>query len=338
MAYRSPKKYEPEQPGLFSSSMLNEDDLRVPQDNLPSADDESSCIDESDFYVASDNVEDPVFFISFGSGSSGNCSYVGDRRSGFLIDAGIDGKKVEQTLAEHGISMDRVRGICLTHDHGDHVRYVYSILRNHRHMKLYCTPKILNGMLRRHSLSRRIKDYHRAVYKEFDFSIGNFVITPFEVLHDGTDNCGFFINHGRANMAVATDLGRITPRVENYMSQAHFVVIESNYDLNMLLTGPYLDHLKARIRYDNGHLDNEDSARFIAGIYGPHLRYVFLCHLSKDNNTPDIALSAHRRALTAAHADIVVGDGTNEHLSDVQIIALPRYDATGMYVLRCPLS
>lgn len=278
--------------------------------------------------------DETIRFMSFGSGSSGNCAYVGDERSGFLIDAGVEGAIVENSLRAVGIPMTSVKGIILTHDHGDHVRYIYSLLRNHRHLLVYCTPRVLNGMLRRHSLSRRVKDYHRAIYKEFEFSIGNFVITPFEVMHDGSDNCGFHIRHGNITMAVATDLGCISERVDHYFSNVNFMMLESNYDHRMLLTGSYPDYLKARIEKETGHLDNQVSARLVADKWHPELSYVFLCHLSNDNNTPQIALETHTSAVTAAHPDIKIGDGTQENLTDLQIIALPRFDPTPLYFLR----
>lgn len=306
-------------PGLFTSEMLGE---RAPVPAPKPA------------RQHNDAVDGPIEFISFGSGSSGNCSYVGDDRGGFLIDAGVAPDRVEQVLKGYGIGMTKVRGIILTHDHGDHVRYVYQFLRNNRHMLVYCTPKMLNGMLRRHSLSRRIKDYHRAIYKEFEFTIGNFVITPFETSHDGTDNCGFFMCHGNSSMAIATDTGIITERAAFYMSRVNFLVIESNYDAQMLRNGSYPDHLKARIFADNGHLDNAVSAAFVAGVWKPQLTYVFLCHLSNDNNTPDTARRAHLQAMAVTHPEVKVGDGTSENITDVEIIVLPRYDATRLYHLR----
>ena len=320
MARRSSYTDNMDLPGLFTPEELGE--RPIVNAEAPSASDKANANNE------------PIYFMSFGSGSSGNCSYIGDRRSGFLIDAGVDAKKVEDTLLTHGISMDKVKGILITHDHGDHVRYVYSLLRNHRHLLVYCTPKALNGMLRRHSLSRRVKDYHRAIYKEFEFKIGNFVITPFEVLHDGTDNCGFYITNGSSSIGVATDLGCISPRVDHYMSQANFLMIESNYDLQMLRNGRYPDYLKARIEQENGHLDNNVSAQFVASRLRPELTHVFLCHLSHDNNTPELALEAHRCAYREANREIRIGDGTQENLTDIQLIALPRFDATPLYVLR----
>ncbi|MDE6490322.1 MAG: MBL fold metallo-hydrolase [Muribaculaceae bacterium] len=307
--------------------------LRENTDNDDTTDSGSSLADDP-VMLHNDATDDRIYFISFGSGSSGNCSYIGDRKTGFLIDAGIDGKQVTDELKRHGIEMTAVKGICLTHDHGDHVRYAYSILRNNRHIGLYCTPRTLNGLLRRHSISRRIKDYHKAIYKEFTFEIGAFRITAFDVMHDGTDNAGFFIEHGSLRMAVATDLGCISPRVDHYMRQSNFIVIESNYDLPMLMAGTYPDYLKARIVATNGHLDNDDAARYISSIYSKELRYVFLCHLSHDNNTPDKAIAAHTKALEPHN--IAIGDGTRELTTDLQLIALPRYEATAMYVLRMP--
>lgn len=306
-------------PGLFTAEMLGEAAIPAEVPGGP---------------LALQSDDEPIYFMSFGSGSSGNCAYVGDKSGGFLVDAGIDPAVVEKALKDKGISMNHVRGIILTHDHGDHVRYVYTFLRNFRHMLVYCTPKMMNGILRRHSISRRIRDYHRAIYREFEFSIGNFIITPFEVSHDGTDNCGFFICHGSASMAVATDLGCITERVEYYMRQVNFIIIESNYDHTLLVEGTYHDHLKARILADNGHLDNQVSAEFVSKVWTPKLTYIFLCHLSHDNNRPEIAYGTHKEALIAAHPGLSVGDGLREHLSDVQLVVLPRYDVTPLYALK----
>lgn len=282
------------------------------------------------------NAIDALTFISFGSGSSGNCAYLGDSKCGFLIDAGVDADKVKTALKANGLSFDNVKGICLTHDHGDHVRYAYTLVRKHPHIGVYCTPKALSGLLRRHNISRRIKDYHRPIYKEFPFKIGDFEITAFEVSHDGTDNSGYFITHGNHRFAIATDLGCITPRVDYYMRQANYVMLESNYDAHMLQTGPYPMHLKARIAAANGHLDNVETGRFLSEIQSPQLRYVFLCHLSQDNNTPDTALSEVRSALLRAGVK-GVGDGSGtleSRICAVQLVALPRFEASQLYSLR----
>lgn len=275
-------------------------------------------------------------FISFGSGSSGNSAYISDDNCGILIDAGVDTDTVKAALRRHGLSLDNVKAVCLTHDHGDHVRFVYSLVRKHTHIGVYCTPKVLSGILRRHSISRRINDYHRPIYKEFPFRVGDFEITAFDVSHDGTDNSGFFITNGDFSFAIATDLGCITSRVDYYMRRARFIMLESNYDLRMLRTGPYPMYLKARIEADSGHLDNTVAAQFLASVYRPEVSHIFLCHLSNENNTPAAATEAVSSALIGAGVTSV-GDGSGSIASrdcPVQLVALPRSEASPLFLLR----
>ena len=268
-------------------------------------------------------------FISFGSGSSGNCAYIGTSKAGVLIDAGVEGKYVTEQLLHNGIDADAVKGILLTHDHGDHVKYAYSLLRFHRHMKLFCTPKTLNGLLRRHSISRRIKEYHAPIYKEFPFEIGDMTITAFEVSHDGTDNVGYSVEGAGVRMVVATDTGFVTERADYYMRGADAVMIEANYDAEMLRRGPYPEHLKARIASPAGHLDNADTAAYLASIASPSLQYVFLCHLSHDNNCPEVAVKTVSDALAAAGQ--TVSDSSLKR--GIHLSALPRFTASPLFVI-----
>lgn len=276
-----------------------------------------------------------LHYICFGSGSSGNSCYLGTAAGGIIVDAGIQTDIVEDTLLANGIGMDRVRAVLLTHDHSDHVKYVYNLLRNHRHIRLFCTNRVLNGILRRHSISKRVKEYHMPIYKEIPFRILDFEITAFDVPHDGTDNMGFSIAFDNRNFVLATDLGAVTERAEHYMSAADYLVIEANYDLRMLLTGRYPEYLKARIRTDHGHMDNTDTAGFLRRIVTDRLRYVFLCHLSKDNNTPALALKAVREGLEAAGRTVGNADDTiSDRRADVRLMALPRSEPSRRFVLR----
>lgn len=278
-------------------------------------------------------------FISFGSGSSGNSSYIGTAESGVIIDAGVDYRHVVESLTGNGIPMTAVKGVLVTHDHGDHIRYVYSLVRNYPHIGVYCTPRCFNGIMRRHNISRRLKDYHRPIYKEFPFKLAGLEITAFDVSHDGSDNAGFFITSGSGSdmlrFAIATDLGCITPRVDYYMRQARFVVIESNYDERMLANGPYPTHLKARIAAPNGHLDNREAARFIASIINPELTHLFLCHLSHDNNTPEVALTTMKSSLASVGITRVGSacETPDDRECPVQLVALPRHDSSPLYYL-----
>ena len=277
----------------------------------------------------------PLFYISFGSGSSGNCCYLGTRNAGILIDAGVLTETVVDTLKENGIEMENIVGICLTHDHGDHVKYAYNIVRKHKHMKVYCTNRVVNGMLRKHNISKRIKDYHSPIFKEIPFKLGDFEITAFDVPHDGDDNMGFFVRHGDKNFVVATDLGAISERARHYISQAHYLMIEANYDKEMLIKGTYPDYLKRRIQTDRGHMDNVETAAFLSEIYTPQLKYIFLCHLSNDNNTPEIALNTISKALKDRGLTIGTAQETIEdRKADVQLMALPRLEPTRWFVFK----
>lgn len=331
-----------ELPGLF-------DGLEIDMTRQMGVPEEPQGRDDSEPAEAKtpDNIElkpealkrpEAIRFISFGSGSSGNCAYLGSKEGGILIDAGVDSKVVMEQLAENGISMRSIAGIVLTHDHSDHVRYAYQMLRANRHMLLYCTPRTINGLLRRHSISRRIKDYHKAIYKEFEFEAAGFVITAFETSHDGSDNAGFSFKRGNQTFVVGTDMGMITERADHYMRQADYLMLESNYDLDMLVHGHYPEYLKARIIGAKGHLDNVMAAKFavdVAQAEGSTLSHLFLCHLSEDNNTPEKALECMRSALTAA--GISVGDAAASPMAQearIRLAALPRFVSSPLFILR----
>lgn len=276
-----------------------------------------------------------LHFMSLGSGSSGNCSYLGTKRGGILIDAGVKTEEVVKMLASNGVSMSSVKALLITHDHSDHVRYAYNIVRNYKHIRLFCTNRVLNGILRRHSISKRIKEYHNPIFKEIPFRILDFEITAFEVPHDGTDNMGFSVEFDNRRFVLATDLGAVTERARHYMSRANYLVIEANYDLHMLLNGRYPEYLKARIQTENGHMDNVATGSFLKEIVNPDLKYVFLCHLSQDNNTPAKALKEVREALESVGK--IVGNASETILdrkADIQLMALPRFEPSRWFLFR----
>ncbi|MDE5723795.1 MAG: MBL fold metallo-hydrolase [Paramuribaculum sp.] len=300
----------------------------VVQHTAPTADKEPAPANPIEEPIKDYPVErGSLILVSFGSGSSGNCAYLGTRSGGILIDAGVDVPTVTKGLESIGLTLEDVKGILITHDHSDHIRFAYSIVRKHSWMGIYCTPKTLNGILRRHNISRRLSDYHRPIYKEFPFELAGFRITAFNVSHDGSDNSGFFLEAGSQSVAVATDLGSITERVDHYMRQANHIIIEANYDAEMLRCGRYPAYLKARIEADDGHLDNTVTARFLSSLLTPRLHNVFLCHLSEDNNTPQKAIEAIGDALRS-HPDVAAGAITMPRLD-----IFPRYDRSTVYRL-----
>lgn len=282
-----------------------------------------------------DMPADPLVYISFGSGSSGNSCYIGTRRAGILVDGGVRPEFISAAMKENALPEDAVKAVIVTHDHSDHVRYIYKILRQLRGARLFCTNRVMQGMLRRHNISRFIRDYHQPIFKEIPFKVAEFEITAFEVPHDGTDNMGFIISREGRNFVVATDLGAVEERAGHYIGLADYLMIEANYDSDMLANGPYPQYLKARIRTRNGHLDNRDTAACVARTASSRrLSHVFLCHLSKDNNTPSHALTAVRTALL--EAGLSVGDGTEsieDRAADIHLTVLPRFDATRLFIL-----
>lgn len=278
-----------------------------------------------------------IDFLSFGSGSSGNCAYIGiPGQGGILVDAGVEADKVLDGLSANAIPLTTVQGLLLTHDHGDHVKYAYALLRKlGKDAKLYCTPRTINGILRRHSISRRIKDFHKPIYKEFAFQVGPFAAMPFEVSHDGTDNVGFCLSAYGHNFVVATDMGIISERADHYMRQANFLMIETNYDNAMLDNGTYPEYLKARIRGDRGHLANNVTAEYLASMWSAQLTDIYLCHLSHDNNRPELAHQAVASAL--ASKGIKIGDDTGSphaRQAQVRVCVLPRTEISHLFVHR----
>ena len=276
-----------------------------------------------------------LLFMSFGSGSSGNCSFVGTHSAGILIDGGVDNNFVTDRLLHSGIDMSAIQGILLTHDHADHVRFAYALLRRNPHMRLYATPRVLEGILRRHNISRRIKDYHAPIYKEHTYTFGPMTVIPFETSHDGTDNAGFAITCGPTTLVIATDMGCVTERADYYIRQATALVIEANYDSGMLERGRYPEYLKSRIRSPRGHMDNAETARYLADILVPgKLRSVFLCHLSNDNNTPELALDEVGKALRGRGVSLAECHATMSlDSTEIYLTALPRYETSLLYRL-----
>lgn len=300
--------------------------------------------DSQDFAIDIAKLQRPssLRFISFGSGSSGNCYYLGidsgeGKSTGVLIDAGVEPDCVYKALRDNKIDIHTISGILLTHDHGDHVKYAYTLLRANKHMVLYTTMRTMSGILRRHNISRRIKDYHKIIYKEFEFDAGGFKVTAFETSHDGTENVGYAINtpDGIHHFVIATDTGKITDRADFYLRMANYIVIESNYDLRMLMTGRYPEYLKARIVGEHGHLDNTVASDYIKSIVSPALSHVFLCHLSEENNTPEIALENMQKALV--EKGLRIGNPANPLMAadtDIAVGVLPRTGVSPQFLLR----
>ncbi len=231
-----------------------------------------------------------VRFVSISSGSNGNCYYIGNDQTALLIDAGVGFRTIKQRLAQAGISISSVKMMLVTHDHSDHVRGL-SRTASALSVPVYATARLHNALRQCHYIEgdavgccRTIKENEQAV-----LCGGNVKVTAFEVPHDATQTLGYAINFFGTRFVFMTDLGRVPQIAMGFCRRANYLVVEANYDVDMLIHGSYPPDLKARVIDDFGHLSNEDCAKMLAAVRHPELRGVFLCHLSKDNNTPVLA-------------------------------------------------
>lgn len=260
-------------------------------------------------------------FISLASGSSGNCYYLKTSEITILVDAGIGPRVMKKRLAEHKLTYEDIDAILITHDHADHIKGV-GYFGEKRNVPVYSTEKVHAGMNRSYCMTYKLTNSVRIVEKEVSFTLGDVHITPFDVSHDSTDSVGYLLKIGDLNFCVCTDVGHISETVIQYASQAHLLVLESNYDEDMLQRGPYPYHLKKRIVGEKGHLSNADAARFVREFAHKDVRHIWLCHLSQDNNHPQLAYKNVEQALMdAGH---MVGE-------DVKLDVLKRLTPSEMY-------
>jgi phosphoribosyl 1,2-cyclic phosphodiesterase len=236
-------------------------------------------------------------FFSLSSGSCGNCYYLGNKRYGILIDAGLGPRVIRKRLAQHGVELSSIMAILITHDHYDHIKSA-GYLGEKMYIPVYATRAVHRGIEACPMINNRLNGSAKYIEKGAPFQIEDLRITAFNVPHDSNDNAGYLIEFGGQKLAIATDVGMITEEVAHYMLQANHLVIESNYDEEMLQNGRYPIYLKKRISSGTGHLSNRQAAEFLANNFHDGLRNIWLCHLSGDNNNPQLAYSTMKEHLS----------------------------------------
>lgn len=229
-----------------------------------------------------------LIFLSLASGSSGNCYYLGTPEYGMLIDAGIGIRTIRKVLKDNNIDFEKIIAVLITHDHADHIKTVGCLGEKH-HIPVYATEEVHAGIDKSRYVLETLLGSRRKVVKEEPFVLRDFRVTAFEVPHDSSDNVGYHIEFGNHRFTFATDVGHITETVSKYMAMANHLIIEANYDEEMLRFGSYPQFLKERVSSPTGHLSNREAAEFLATHYTPELKDIWLCHLSRDNNHPELA-------------------------------------------------
>lgn len=267
-------------------------------------------------------------FISLGSGSSGNSYFLLADGFGLVIDLGIGIRLFKRTFRNYGLTLPTIKALLLTHDHTDHVKSAGALSAEFG-IPVYASPEVHASVVANHHVAKKVpKEMRREVSVESVFEIGPFKINAFKVPHDSADNQGYVIRHGETVFVLLTDVGHFTEEAAQAVGQATHLVVESNYDPQMLREGRYPARLKARISGGRGHVSNKETADFLAANLNPAIiRNVWLCHLSAENNRAEIAERTVRVALTTA--GIVTGTPD----APTRLEALPRRTPTLLQTL-----
>ncbi|MBO7563158.1 MAG: MBL fold metallo-hydrolase [Bacteroidales bacterium] len=264
-----------------------------------------------------------ISFLSLSSGSSGNCYYFSDGKVSFLVDAGVGPRTCSKKLSEKGIRLQDIDFILVTHDHSDHIKALWLISSKY-HKPVFATDAVAGAL--HHSMYTKGKlggSLHTINIGEEE-DICSVKVTAFEVSHDATQTVGYFIEMDGRRITLVTDCGRMTSQIAEYAKKADVLILESNYDEKMLEEGDYTYVLKERIRSGSGHLSNSEAAQALKDIWKNRqasLSRIFLCHLSDNNNTPELALGCSGEALRQIGAESCV------------LEALPRGKASELYFI-----
>lgn len=269
-----------------------------------------------------------LHFISFGSGSSGNCSLLYTEQGGLFIDAGVGIRLLRKYISNYNLPLSAIDSILVTHDHADHVKSVGSLSKSFG-LPVYATLDVHRGIEENWCVRQKISpEMKREVKKGLPFACGPFRITAFGIPHDSKDNVGYCLEAEEKVFVLMTDIGHFTPEICQYISKANYLVIEADYEKGMLESGPYPVDLKHRIQSQWGHSSNFECGMALSRYATPNLKRVWLCHLSNTNNRPDMAEATVKRVLRSN--GIVAG---SEPGADFRIGTLNRKLPSGVFDL-----
>lgn len=225
-------------------------------------------------------------FRSLYSGSTGNSFYVESENTKILVDSGVSMKKLTTALTTNDVKLEDIDAIIVTHEHSDHVQSL-GMISSKYNIPVFANEKTWDAMPKQRD---KISDTNQKFFVSYEkFEIGDLIIDPFSIPHDAADPCGFNIMNNKDKISIATDIGHMTKEIVDKLDGSSFVLLESNYDPEILKSGKYPYYLKTRILGPNGHLPNEMAGKTIAYLLKGSLKQVMLGHLSKENNFPELA-------------------------------------------------
>lgn len=240
-------------------------------------------------------------FCTIASGSSGNCTYVGTEYTKLLIDAGVSGRRIEEGLAELKLTGGQIDGLFITHEHVDHVKGA-GIFSRRFDVPIYATAETWAAM--EEGLGRIAPSNKRIVYAGETCAVNDICVTPFAIPHDAAEPVGYNLFVGEKKVTLATDIGHITDTVREHIENSDILLLESNHDEEMLKRGSYPWHLKQRILGEKGHLSNHTAGELLSSVMSGKMKYVFLGHLSEENNNPHLAYETVEEILRKKHIEV----------------------------------
>lgn len=241
-----------------------------------------------------------------GSGSNGNASYVETDETRLLIDVGFSGRQIRQRLAALARVPENLTAILITHEHSDHISGLAAIAEKAR-IPVYCNRATMEEIVR---ITEGAKLDFRLFVAGGGFEVGDISVETFSIPHDAQDPVGFVLHTNGSSIGFATDLGHVTKLVLERIRKTNALVLESNHDVRMLQDCPHRPwSLKQRILSRHGHLSNEAAADCVSEIMSGDLQHLYLGHLSRDCNKPELAqrvMSQRLQTLGAAHVQLHV--------------------------------
>ena len=239
-------------------------------------------------------------FCSLYSGSSGNCSFVETNNTKILIDSGVSLKKVKEACESLDTSLYDIDAILVTHEHSDHIQSLGN-LSNKYNIPVYATPQTYDAMPNQ---TQKISDENRKnININEKFCIGDIEILPFSIPHDAANPCGYTLFADNKKISIATDIGHMNSNIVKNIDGSEFILLESNYDPEVLKCTKYPFKLKNRIAGPTGHLSNQDAGETISYLIKSGLKKAVLGHLSKESNFPALAYQTVVDELIASGAN-----------------------------------
>ena len=237
-------------------------------------------------------------FCNLYSGSSGNCSFIETDKTKILVDCGVSFKKIKEGLESINQDIHDIDAVLITHEHSDHIKGL-GVLSKNIDVPIYANKKTLDEIEKKYFISST-----KPFVTDELFEINDLKVLPFSIPHDAADPVGFTINHKNKKISLATDIGHVENKLYKNLNESSFVLLESNYEPDMLKSSSYPYSLKHRILGPEGHLSNEDASKVIKTLANNGLNNIMLGHLSKENNFPELAYQTTVNELIECNVDI----------------------------------